>query len=284
MTEHDLEALGPRRRTEVDSIVEVAAQAQPIPQVDLGDGLRLTRDGNGIIERWDHEPFAPYRRRPAGDFQLDTEQAFAAYVEMHGVEGETCVYARQGGLSLTAILNDHPHDREESGGGWRDWQAYLRLEHGRAWDAWTAIQERWLPQSGFIDMLEDRINDVVNPPATDLLDLVSHFSAHKTVNFRSATQLGTGAVQLMYEETITGAGGRADQMTVPERIEVALDPIKGDDPFKVRARLRWRIDEGKLLVMVKFDRLDDILEEAWGGVVERVRAAVAPFPVLEGSA
>jgi len=268
-------------KTEAEAVAEIARRAD-IATVELGPGVIGTQDSYGTVTAHDTEPYLEHPRRAKGTQELATEIAFAAYLELHGIEHMTAVYADQDELRLTAVLNEHQAGDDGREAGWRDWQASLQLEHGRAWDAWTAINEKSLTQAAFIDLLEDRIDDVLDPPSTTLLEIMSNFSANKTLTFRSAQALSNGAVQLMYDEKIDG-GGAAGDMQVPERIELALDPIKGDDPVRVKARLRWRItDDGKLVIVVKLDRLDDVLELAWGTVVDRVTPAVAPFPVLEG--
>lgn len=277
---HDPFADGPT--TEAEAVAALSNIGAPIPTIDLPDGLLLTRDGKGIIERWDPEPWAATPRRSKGTRVLDTEIAFGAFVNDHGIGDVTHVYAARRGLTFTAVFDDDANTNGNLEPGWRAYRASLALEAGESWKKWTAIDNCWQSQAEFIDLLEDRIEDVILPPATDLLEIARTFSMNKTVTFKSSMSLSTGLVQLQYDEEGAGAGGGLQNISVPERITLALHPIKGDEPVEVKARLRWRVEDGALGIMVKLDRLDDVLELAWAAVVDRVRAAVSPIAVLEG--
>lgn len=269
--------------TEAATIAALSNPGAPIAVHGLGvEGMILTRDGKGIIERWDEEPWSLWPRRAKGTQQILTEVAFGDYVNLHLTDRRTVVYAEEDMLRLTAVFNEHEQGVPAANPGWRDWRAQLTMEHGKSWLAWTNIDREWQEQADFMDLLEERVDDVVAPPQTDLLDIVSNFSTHKTVAFQSAISLHDGGVRLEYKEDVTSAGGgTSGHQVMPERIELALQAIKGDAPWKVTARLRYRITDGRLRIMVLLDRLDEVLEEAWGEVVKRVDAAL-DCPVLEG--
>lgn len=279
MTQEDLTSA----KTEAAAVAEIAGRnSEP---VDLIDGVLLLRDGDGNIDRHDPEVYRANPRRADTTQVLHTEASFAAYVEAHNVTGFTHVYCDIEDLQAVAVFNDHEKatDGVRALAGWRDHRALLQFERGRAWDRWVGCDQTWMTQAEFVELLEDRIDDVLEPAAADLLNLARNFSAHKTVSFRSAIALDTGQVQLNYEENVSGGGPRSGGIDVPDRIKVGLDPIKGDEPFAVSARLRWRVgDDAKLSVMLKFDRLEEVKEEAWVAVVGRITAALDQIPVLEG--
>lgn len=279
-------------KTEAEAVAEIANSANIGVQVVSEDGrvVYLKRDMDEALEVVDGQQFEPNPRRAVNSRRLCTEQSFADYVLGHGTKFSTHIYCDENLLRVTAVLNDHernigepPDSHTDRAPGWGDFRAFLQHEHGRAWKAWVGISETWMSQASLIDLLEDRVSDVLDPPETQLLDIARSFSAHKAVTFSSARNLSNGQVELTYNEKVDQHG--PGQIVVPERIELALDPIKGDDPVRVKARLRWRISDDKgLQMMVKLDRLDEILEAAWTAVVERMAAHLSGFLVLEGTA
>lgn len=279
-------------KTEAEAVAEIADSRNIATQVVSEDGrvAWLKRGADEFLEVVDGQVYESNPRRATGGRRLNTEQSFAAYVIAHGTKSLTHIYCDEESLLVEAVLNDHQRNigdaadsSVERAPGWGDFSALLQYEHGRAWNAWVNISDEWMSQDALIDLLEDRVSDVLDPPETQLLDIARSFSAHKAVTFSSARNLSNGQVELTYNERVEQHG--PGQIVVPERIELALDPIKGDDPVRVKARLRWRISDDKgLQMMVKLDRLDEILEAAWTAVVARMAAHLGDFLVLEGTA
>lgn len=275
-------------KTEAEAVAEIVRLGSVDVVELLPDAITLARDGFGNIEQIDPEQYALHPRRPRTEHQFHTEQSFGQYVERHGTVGVTSVYCDVKALAVTAVIDEHDtvaaHDPATTA-GWRDWRAVLQLEHDEGWLNWLAISGKWIKQSAFIDHLEDRIGDVVEPAETDLLDIARRFRAQKSIEYKSAVALANGEVQLTYAETVTQGGGPTTRdLQVPERIKLALKPIKGADLFNVNARLRWRIgDDAGLLIMVKLDRVDECLETAWHELTDRMQAHLAQFLVFEGA-
>lgn len=262
-----------------EGVIETVDPLQPTPVLILRDA------SDGSVDIVDLEDKEQHPRRATTTQVLHTETAFAAYTERYAVNDETAVYCDIEDLQAVAVFNDHEKatDGVRALAGWRDHRALLQFERGRAWDLWVQHDRSWLTQAEFIDLLEEGIDDVIEPQAADLLDLARNFSMHKSVAFRSQVALDSGQVQLGYEETISGAGARSGNLSVPEKIKLGLDPIKGDNPYAVSCRLRWRVtDDAKLKVCLIFDHLEEVKEQAWTAVVARITAALDQIPVLEG--
>ncbi len=122
------------------------------------------------------------------------------------------------------------------------------------------------------ELVEEGLEDIVEPPAAGMLEVAQSLQAAKSVAFRSGTRLQDGQVQLVWEETIEAKAGQKGDLTIPEVFVLGLCPYEGSDPFRVRARLRYRINDGALQMGYVLDRPEDVLEAAFGVVKDRVEA------------
>lgn len=121
-----------------------------------------------------------------------------------------------------------------------------------AWGTWTAKDGHWMTQTAFAEFIEDNLPDIFAPadePAApggaDMLELARDLQAHKQVNFASSVRLSSGAHSLTYVEEIKGSS-RKGTLDVPENFYLLLPPFVNGEAYKVRARFRYRIDEGNL--------------------------------------
>ena len=89
-------------------------------------------------------------------------------------------------------------------------------------------------------------------------------------------------MKIRYEENIEGRAGKSGDMEIPTRITLALAPFEGGEPYKVTARLRYRLNNGTLTLGVVLDQLDDVLRGAFGDIVEKVEQATN-LNVLHGT-
>ena len=103
-----------------------------------------------------------------------------------------------------------------------------------------------------------------------MLELAQHFRANTAVKFESSKRLANGQTKLEYREDIEAKAGTKGDITIPERISLALQPYEGGPAYNVPARFRYRIAGGELALGVILDRPRDILREAFAEVVDRV--------------
>jgi uncharacterized protein YfdQ (DUF2303 family) len=167
------------------------------------------------------------------------------------------------------VLNDHVRNDVEA--GWGDHRATLTLRRTPAWQAWTAASGKLLGQAEFAELLEDRAGDVVTPDHATLLEVAQSIEGTKDVAFKSGARDDNGEIRFRYEETISAKAGQAGDLVIPSRIELALSPYEGQDPFKVPARFRYRITgAGGVQLGIVLDRPEDVLRSAFSAVAVEI--------------
>jgi uncharacterized protein YfdQ (DUF2303 family) len=156
--------------------------------------------------------------------------------------------------AIVAILNGSGPD----GPGWGDFRVSIGFRETPQWAKWKAIDGKLLPQVDFAEFVDENLADIVAPTGAMVMEIVTDHQAKRTVSFKSGVRLASGLIQLtniQSDDAKVGAGNTE----VPESFTLALAPIYGVKPFNIGARFRYRINDGKLLLGLKLQRIEDVM-------------------------
>lgn len=275
------------------AIIVTAQDAMVAPeQIARGALFAVPVSDDSRFEIIDTEAHAasPYAKR--GNVNLHEQGSLIHYVKDHHGNG-TALYADIDKNTVVAVLNGHAASWD--GGeefsdqpGWGDHRAWLNLRLTPEWKRWATHDGKAQGQEAFAEFIEDSVADIVDPSGATMLELAQTFEAKKDVAFRSQTRLSDGQRQLTYTENIEARGGSGGQLAVPSQLELGISPYEGGQPYKITARLRFRLGgEGKLTIGYILDRPDDILRAAFNDVVGEIETdtgikafrGVAPAPL-----
>jgi uncharacterized protein YfdQ (DUF2303 family) len=273
-------------RTEADAVAEIAqAACQPL-EVEPGK-IYWAQNGRGEMETLDLTGDAyryeiglpPLRAR--GTFKFHQLGGFIDYINNHNhAEDRAEIWADCGKSTITAVLDGHKRicssesaEGFEQAPGWGAHRAILEFQLTLAWQEWTAFAAKPHPQDEFANFLEDHLADVVEPDAADLLEIASSLSVTSGVQFKQAIRLANGEVSFQYTEEHNATGGRQNQLKIPTSVTLALTPFEGGAAFKVPARFRYSLREGKLSMRLILDRPDQILRSSIDDVCREIAAA-----------
>lgn len=229
-----------------------------------------------LKDRAQHLADAPLRK--SGAVVVRTAASLVAYINRHGTPG-TEVWGDVERVAIRAVLNGDAID----GPGHGDHAATLQLRKTPSWLAWEKASGALGSQLALAELIEDRAIDIVSPPAATLLEVAQTFKAARSVDFQSSNRLSTGDVELVYREQTDASAGKKGELTIPETFELALVPFEGAGTYKVTARLRYRISEGRLAIGFVLERPDDVLRMAFDDVASEVETGIdKDIPVLTG--
>jgi uncharacterized protein YfdQ (DUF2303 family) len=233
--------------------------AQPNVLFDTGDVTTFYLPRNGKILSFSSEPFeaSPSRKRGTIDV-FDVGSLNLAIAANREDSCNVVVYIRTdvNDPSIVAILNDHG----PNGPGWRDFRVAVKFQHTTQWSKWLALDGKMVDQETFAEFIEDNIADIDDPPGAVMLEVASHIQATRTGNFRSARSLSNGTVQFQNVEDIDTRVG-ASSFDVPEKFTLALAPLMGTPLYRVPARFRYRLNNGKLTLGFKLQRVEDLMKQ-----------------------
>lgn len=254
---------------ENDTIAALAfAAAAP---VDIHHGLIwTTTDSSGDTHIHDiadrvrdlaQRPPATVRAEPT----FATVDSFCSYLAKHALP-ETELYGSDIRGVVTAVIDAHRGAGKPAGHELH--QALLRLTFDTDWTDWTTNAGKWLSQTEFADFIDDHLHNIVDPTPAVMLDLAQHFTAKKSVTFKSSQRLKDGSTGLSYVEDTTASAGAKGTIEIPDLFTIGVPVYSRRDPWKITARLRYKIhDGGGLSLCYRLDRPDDVRRRAFDDVV-----------------
>jgi uncharacterized protein YfdQ (DUF2303 family) len=160
----------------------------------------------------------------------------------------------------------------------------LALEPSREWTTWSQQSGKAMDQVTFARFLEDHLPDIAEPAGADILQMASSLEFKKSVQFASSVRLDNGQHQLSYVEDIQGNTTKGS-LAVVDRFTLGLAPWRGLPLYRVEARLRYRMTEGKVAFWVDLLRPHKVVEAAWADVCASITQALdGTFnaPILPG--
>lgn len=251
--------------TEAKTIARIAQQAANAEELYPGKLYLIAGPDGGMtqIDTYD------YDTRPRGKSLSVTVAdfpSFAAYLNKHGLEGETEISAHETEGIFSAVIDAGTDDEP----GWRHHQMKLALTPSDEWKTWTAQSGKLMTQEAFAEFIEDNARNVVTPSSAELLEVAQSLQVKRGVDFESGTRLSDGNVQFGYRETTTATAGTAGSLTIPATLELALAPFRGGAPYRVPATFRYRLQDKRLALGFKLQNADQVRRDAFAKIADEV--------------
>lgn len=222
-------------------------------------------------------------KRKSGTVKLNDAASFVSYYKLHG--NGAPVYATLQPARFLAVLNDHAKDAP----GWKDYRADFLVAHSREWQTWekhNGAGAAFNSNESLALFLEDNAPDIVKPEAATMLAIALNFRVNADVNFSVAQRLQDGNVELGYRNVVSAqaqseAGGK---LKIPEQFTIDVPVFAGIDAkrYKVEARFRYRLREGKLTLWYELVRPHKVVEQAFKDVWAQIEKETKA-PILHGT-
>lgn len=169
-------------------------------------------------------------------------------------------------LSVVCVLNHSAGTEAEFEDDLLKWS--LKLD--RELQLWLAKENNWLSQEQFMEFLEERIEDIVQPGGhgpsqSEVQSVIGDLRLTTDSKFTSTKNLHDGNYVFQSSSQSTPS------VEVPTVFNIGLPMFDGDtNGYVFPIRLRYRILEGKLAFMIKFTNFRKIQDTAWNGVKKTV--------------
>lgn len=270
----------------------------------------LKADGTVAVETFEHLMANPVRRR--AQVSVEDAESFVRYIKRYqtlGNRSQQVVFAQieETGASFAAILDYHdadvaefpPSPADTSIGGsqgaevpgcrlpnWGKHRIMFTCKQTPEWKRWTEKSGVKMSQVDFAEFLEDNGVDI-NPNNTagmpsmaDMVEIARNMSATVAGDFNQAIRLGNGNVQFKWTETIEAkAQTNSGEIQIPERFVIGIAPFTGFDGFEIHARLKYRLQAGKLTMWFELERPHKVVERAAQQVLAKIttETGLTPF-------
>jgi uncharacterized protein YfdQ (DUF2303 family) len=273
-------------KSEAQTVAELCAKLnQPT--------LNVARSGvavfpSGSVVNLENELLDANPKRPRAVVELYEHQSFIDYLNRFKITAQTVAFgvATETGGSFKAILDYH--DKQDAAtpvaAHWGEHICKLNLAATPEWTRWIAKNNSPFNQEQFAEFIEDNAQDLVQPDAGALLDMVQFLEGKRNVTFKSGKNLRTGAIEFEYTETIAETTGRREEKAeFPGRMIVRLTPFVGQESVDITARLRFRIsDSGKVAFHYVLDRPFKVIEAAFNAIAAQIETDTG-VPVMLGT-
>ncbi|WP_404285409.1 DUF2303 family protein [Glutamicibacter arilaitensis] len=246
----------------IGDFAQIAAEPTPLEK-----GTIYSVKNGDTVKVIDTDSYLDRPRRKTGLGTVRDSDSFIAYLDKHGLSGETEIYAYQRDNKITASI-DAGTDEEA---GWAGHKLTLLLEKSPEFTKWISYSGKLLTQTEFSEFVEENAADIMHPAAAEMLEIVSSLQVARSADFESAVRLSDGNVQFGYRETTNAKAGTTGQLTIPTEFSLGIRPYLGGKPYQVQAKFRYRLRGSELLLGYKLERVDDILVNAFDGVAESIR-------------
>ncbi len=231
--------------------------------------------------RWhDLETYLPSPKRKRGEVMVFDAASFNIVIADNSDAGDIAIYIDRNPIDphIKAVLNGHGRQ----GAGWGDLRVSLAFRKTPQWERWLKIDGKMLPQAEFAEFIEDNLEDIADPPGATMLEIASYLQATRSADFRSAVRLSSGVVQLQNLESIDAKVGTS-QIAIPEQFNLGIAPLLGATPYNVPVRFRYRIVDGKLMLGIKLQRIEDLMGRVLDDIIAKIERGTN-VSVLEGVA
>lgn len=255
-------------KTENEVVQSMAIAAVGVQLVEAGAKPLILIPNGYSIEDVEHTLARPTRKRGSPVFH--DVASFIAHFNIHKISGSR-IFGQVETPKFIAVLNDH----EQGIAGWGDHKATYACPLSKEWKAWKQFAGTPRDQIAFAEFIETNMPDIFStgpdePSAADMLQIATSFKAQKKVNFASGQRLDNGQVDFTFVEDLQGTAGPKGSIKVPERFFIAVPVFEGGSPYKIEAKLRWRLKDGSLTMWFDLVRDHKVLEAAFMDVWKEI--------------
>ncbi len=260
-----------------DNIAETLAKELKKPFEIAGAAFqnvrRVALPPGWTLKEIDDERLLDQPRRKVSSVRLHDSGSFIAYVSRHGTQ-ETTIWVQSdyhaGKVEFLSILNDH--GEHEDGSSWRDHRAAYTPNFSEEWNRWKGGDKKPMTQTDFATFIEDNLADIAGgdglPYGADMLRMAIDFESKQDMRFKSAIRLQNGGVDLAFVQQEDN--GTLEKMKLFDHFAIGVPVFWGDSAYRVEARLRYRVREGKLTFWYELIRSDKVLEAASNAIVSMI--------------
>lgn len=246
--------------------VGVAAAAQPDGAEVNGTPAYLVPAGYQL-QLLHAERSAPVRKKASVELQdLDS---FIEYWNLYHDERSRIFAECSAATCQVRAIFDY-HGVGEAPPAWCDHRAHYNCPQSVEWATWMGKNGKPFTQVEFAEFIENNLPDINTPPGAAMLEVARELSAKSEVNFASAVRLANGQTQFTYQEETKATVGKG-KLDVPEEFIIQIPVHLGGPVYKVTARLRYRIVEGKLKFWYDLLRAHKVLEQAQEAILGQLR-------------
>lgn len=193
---------------------------------------------------------------------------------------KSAAWANPDKRTITAIFNYHERGKP----AWGDHRAVYTCPLSAEWQRWVLKDSANFSQDKFADFLEENFDDLAPPPKdadgakpVELIELSRNLAIHTNGTFARKVDPVTGEHAMVCKQEHSESSTK-----IPKRFFLALSVFEGGAKYRVEARIRFRMREGRPQFSFIPHRADAIFRDAFGDVRKEVEVKTS-LPVFVGT-
>ena len=140
-----------------------------------------------------------------------------------------------------------------------------------------------MSQAEFATFIEDNSPEIATvtsmPTGSDMMTLATTFEATSEKRFKSGVRLQSGGLSIEYVDQEDA--GTLARMQMFEKFALGMPIYFNGQPYRIDARLKYRVRDGKLALWYELIRPEQIIKDAAEMIIQSVREQTG-MPTLFG--
>jgi uncharacterized protein YfdQ (DUF2303 family) len=166
-----------------------------------------------------------------------------------------------GETEIVALIDAQVPDEPK----WEEHRAIFPLSPTHAFKTWSAAVtpdgSKSIDQGTLALLFDRRAGDVLNPAAATMMEIATTLEAKPKVAWKSAVRLDNGDRQFLFEETTDARAGTKGDIIIPQAFKVLIPLYEGCDAVTLDVKLRYRLNEGKIMFTLEWADLEEAKKE-----------------------
>lgn len=214
---------------------------------------------------------------PRSIVTLHTPEAMKSFYHRFK-ESRTIILANSESKTIATIIDFQEESKDERSvqldTGWGQFRGSLAFKTSRKLKEWKVTTE-WMGQSEFANLLEDHLEDVLDPSGAEMLSIATDLEANSAGSFKGKVNLQNGDVRLDYQSDTQTS------IEIPKMIELGIPLFEHGDKYRLKARLRFRVSGGGVAFKLLFTNLEDAIDAEFERITQELEEAT--MPILRGT-
>lgn len=149
--------------------------------------------------------------------------------------------------------------------GWKEHTAKYTCPLSDEWKIWEPGSGHPMTQQQFAQFIEDNLPDIYKPVGAEMLEISRTLEAKKNVNFLSETRLHNSTVDFTFEEKVEATANKG-KLQIPQTFTIKIPVFTNSEIVEIVAKLRYKLDSGKLSLWYELERPHKVLDIAFNNV------------------
>jgi uncharacterized protein YfdQ (DUF2303 family) len=153
---------------------------------------------------------------------------------------------------IGAVLDYH-----DGNPSWGTHVVFYAFEETLEWKDWIEKDEHQFGQLELGEFIEDHIDNIMEPQAAKLLEIVTSFQENRTANLTSAVNTQNGMVKLTFLED-----AKQGEVIMPQKLKLGIAPFKHSPIYGIEAKVRYRVAGPAVKIWYRLNRPDKVKDDA----------------------